>query len=152
MKQILLTVLISAVVSGVVVQAYRFTARETAGRELLVPLSAAEDGAQTESAAPVYGALETAGGLALSFTDALVEDVWINGARTAGDDHRALTDADHSICFITKIEIKGIQGPEDANSCVLQIDDFTGFWDLVATVEEGGQSEVRCNARCLVWE
>jgi hypothetical protein len=154
MKQLLPTVLISAVVSGVVVQAYRITARDTdtAGREVLVPNSAAAGGAPSEQRAQGAGTLATANGLSLSFTDALVEDVWINGARQAGDDHRALTDADHSICFITKIEIKGVQGPEDANSCVMQIDDFTGFWDLVATVEEGGQSEVRCNARCLVWE
>lgn len=93
-----------------------------------------------------------AGRPGLRYTDALVEDVWVNGARTPGDDHRSLTDAENSICFITKIEISGIQSPEDTSSCEMQIDGFTGFWDLVATVQEGSQSEIRCNARCLIWE
>jgi hypothetical protein len=144
MKQILLIVLVSAIVSGIVVQAYRLSERPDPSRVLAEAAGVAP--AATE--APTLAAA----GPALSYTDELVEDVWINAARTAGDDHRALTDAENSICFITKIEIKGIQGPGDANSCAMQIDEFTGFWDLVATVEEGGRSEIRCNARCLVWE
>lgn len=91
-------------------------------------------------------------GPALSYTDALTEDTWVNAARTAGSDRRVLTDSANSICYLTKIEIKGVQSPEDSNACGLEIDDFTGFWVLVATVEEGGRSEVRCNARCLVWD
>jgi hypothetical protein len=87
----------------------------------------------------------------LSFTDVLPEDVWVNAARTPGSDIRALTDAAVSVCYITKIEISGIQGPDDTNSCAVEIDDFTGFWQLIATVEEGGRSEIRCNARCLSW-
>ena len=141
MKQFFASVLIAAVVSGLVVQAYRLSDMGSdAGSSSVTP--AAQDRVEAARSA----------GLSLTYTDALVEDVWVNGARTAGDDHRVLTDADNSICFVTKIEIKGIQGPEDSSSCAMQIDDFTGFWDLVATVEEGGQSEIRCNARCLVWE
>jgi len=90
--------------------------------------------------------------LVLRYTDELVEDGWVNGARTAGADLKPLESADHSICFLTKVEIKGIQGPEDANSCRIGIDDFTGYWQVTAEVAEGGKSEVRCNARCLVWE
>ena len=87
----------------------------------------------------------------MSFTDALPEDVWVDASRTAGSDIRALTDAATSVCYITKIQMRGIQSPDDAQSCALQIDDFTGFWQLIATVEEGGRSEIRCNARCLSW-
>jgi hypothetical protein len=142
MKQILISALVAAAVSGIVVQVY-----ETFDDE------------QDDSAAPAMataGEADTATAKAavpsLSYTDALIEDVWINGSRQTGDDHRSLTDADHSICYITKVEISGIRGPDDTSSCVMQIDDFTGFWDLVATVEEGGQSSIRCNARCLTWE
>jgi hypothetical protein len=88
----------------------------------------------------------------LSYTDELIEDGWVDGARTAGADHKPLTHASNSICYLTKIEIKGIQGPEDANSCAIGVDDFTGFWQVTAAVDEGGRSQVRCNARCLVWE
>jgi hypothetical protein len=87
----------------------------------------------------------------LDYTMEPAEDAWVNGARTTGTDFRSLSDASRSICYITKIEIKGVQGPEDSNSCRVSIDDFTGFWQLTAEVGEGGQSEVRCNARCLVW-
>lgn len=90
--------------------------------------------------------------MVLDYTMEPAEDAWVNGARTAGTDFRSLSDASHSICYITKIEIKGVQGPEDSNSCGISIDDFTGFWQLTAKVEEGGRSEVRCNARCLVWD
>lgn len=85
-------------------------------------------------------------------TDALLEDTWVNASRTAGSDLRTLTDASNSACYLTKVEISGVQGPDDKNSCAVEIDDFTGFWQLIATVEEGGRSEVRCNARCLTWE
>jgi hypothetical protein len=95
---------------------------------------------------------QLAAGPTLRYTDALPEDVWIDASRTAGDDHRALTNAANSICFITKIELGGIQSPDDTSSCDMRVDEFTGYWDLVATVKEGGKSSVRCNARCLTWE
>lgn len=90
--------------------------------------------------------------LSFAVTDALIEDGWVDGARTTGADRKPLAAAANSICFLTKIELKGIRSPEDANACRIEIDDFTGFWELIAEVDEGGQSEVRCNARCLVWE
>ncbi len=86
----------------------------------------------------------------LRYTDELVEDGWV--ARAPGADEKPLERASNSICYLTKIEIKGIQAPEDANSCAIGIDEFTGFWQLTAAVGDGGRSEVRCNARCLVWE
>jgi hypothetical protein len=88
---------------------------------------------------------------ALSYTPELVEDAWVNGARTAGIDHKPLADSANSICYLTTVVIKGERGPTDADTCRIEVDDFTGFWEVVAEVEEGGQSEIRCNARCLVW-
>jgi hypothetical protein len=87
-----------------------------------------------------------------SISEALVEDTWVNAARTAGSDLRTLTDASNSVCYLTRVEISGVQGPEDSNACAIEIDDFTGFWQLSATVKEGGRSEVRCNARCLTFD
>jgi hypothetical protein len=143
MKQVLLSAIVSALVAGIVVQFYR-------------AYGDGDDPPRTDtrptSEAPVQDIGAASAAPSLSYTDALVEDVWIDAARTAGDDHRSLTDADNSICFITKIEVSGIQGPDDTSSCAMEIDEFTGYWDLVATVEEGGQSQIRCNARCLVWE
>jgi hypothetical protein len=88
----------------------------------------------------------------LRYTDELIEDTWVNAARQAGSDRRTLSSAASSICYLTRIEISGIQGPEDSSSCAIDIDDFTGFWQLIATADEGGRSEIRCNARCLSWE
>lgn len=88
----------------------------------------------------------------LRYTDALVEDTWVNAARQAGSDKRTLTSASSSVCYLTKIEISGSQGPDDTSSCAIEIDDFTGFWQVIATADEGGRSEIRCNARCLTWE
>jgi hypothetical protein len=85
-------------------------------------------------------------------TDELIEDGWVDATRTAGADQKPLEHAANSVCFLTKIEIKGVQGPEDANSCTIGVDEFTGYWQVTAAVAEGGHSAVRCNARCLVWE
>lgn len=85
-------------------------------------------------------------------TDELIEDGWVDASRTAGADQKPLEHSANSICFLTKIEIKGVEGPEDANSCAIGIDEFTGYWQVTAEVAEGGHSAVRCNARCLVWE
>lgn len=98
----------------------------------------------TEAAAPAAAVP------VLRYTDALVEDGWV--ARAPGTDEKPLERASNSICYLTKVEIKGIRAPEDASSCAIGIDEFTGFWQVTAAVGEGGQSEVRCNARCLVWE
>ncbi|HEY7671183.1 MAG TPA: hypothetical protein VIC71_03115 [Gammaproteobacteria bacterium] len=89
---------------------------------------------------------------AFRVTDELIEDGWVDATRAAGADQKPLEHSANSICFLTKIEIKGIQSPEDANSCTIGIDEFTGYWQVTAEVAEGGHSAVRCNARCLVWE
>lgn len=94
----------------------------------------------------------TTGAPRFRVTDELIEDGWVDAARTAGADQKPLEHSANSICFLTKIEIKGVQGPEDANSCKIGIDEFTGYWQVTAEVAEGGHSQVRCNARCLVWE
>lgn len=87
----------------------------------------------------------------LSYTMEPSEDAWVDGSHATGADYRSLADASHSVCYLTKIEIKGIQAPQDANSCRISLDEFTGFWQLRAEVADGGHSQVRCNARCLVW-
>jgi hypothetical protein len=128
MKQALISALVAAVVS---IGAWQV-------------MNLAHDDGATEGAAP------TAAPPALRYTDALVEDGWV--ARAPGTDEKPLERASNSICYLTKIELKGIQGPEDSSSCAIGIDEFTGFWQVTAAVGEGGRSEVRCNARCLVWE
>jgi hypothetical protein len=90
--------------------------------------------------------------ISLRYTAEPAEDSWVNGARAAGADDRVLSSAANSICFLTKIEVKGFQGPEDSGTCRIAVDDFTGFWQVTADVPEGSRSEIRCNARCLTWE
>jgi len=141
MRQVLVSALVAALVSGILV--------------LVISARSAGDSKSsdqnTTNAASASGTAPTAT-LELSITDALPEDVWLDGSRQPGDDHRILTSAENSMCFITKIQISGIGSPNDTSACTLQIDDFTGFWDLVVSVPEGSQSNVRCNARCLTWE
>jgi hypothetical protein len=145
MKNLLISALVAAVVSLAAIAVHD---RQETGLEQ--PESVAVSG--------VSGAIDTSPGspasvgLSLSYTDALIEDTWINAGRTAGSDRRTLTSAASSVCYLTKVEISGIQGPEDSNACAIEVDEFTGFWQLIATVDEGGRSEVRCNARCLSWE
>jgi hypothetical protein len=88
----------------------------------------------------------------LSYTAEPTEDAWVDGARTPGADHRSLAPASNSICYLTKIEIKGMTAAEDSSSCRISVDDFTGYWQLTGEVAEGAKSQVRCNARCLVWQ
>jgi hypothetical protein len=90
--------------------------------------------------------------ISLRYTDEPAEDSWVSGARGSGADDRVLSSAANSICFLTKIEVKGFQSPEDTGTCRVAVDEFTGFWQVTASVPEGSTSEVRCNARCLVWE
>jgi hypothetical protein len=103
-------------------------------------------------AATVADAAGSRAPIALRYTDEPAEDSWVDGARAVGADDRALSNASNSICFLTKIEIKGFQGPEDSGTCRIAVDDFTGFWQVTADVPEGSRAEIRCNARCLVWE
>jgi hypothetical protein len=88
----------------------------------------------------------------LSVSEEPSEDSWVDGSRSTGADDRMLTDAATSVCFLTKVEISGSQGPDDVGTCRVDVDDFTGFWKVTADVPEGSRSEIRCNARCLVWE
>jgi hypothetical protein len=88
----------------------------------------------------------------LRYTDEPAEDSWVAGARGAGADDRSLSSASNSVCFLTKVELKGFQGPDDSGTCRIAVDDFTAFWQVTADVPEGSRSETRCNARCLVWE
>ena len=88
----------------------------------------------------------------LSFTMENIEDSIVNGARYSGEEPKLLVDAENSICYLTTVQFKAMQGPEDSNICSVEIDEFTGYWQVTATVEEGSVSEARCNARCLVWE
>ena len=128
MKQGLISALVAAVVSIGAWQVMNLAHRD-----------GATEAASTAVAPPV-----------LRYTDELIEDGWV--ARAPGADEKPLERASNSICYLTKIEIKGIQGPEDASSCAIGVDEFTGFWQLTAAVGDGGRSEIRCNARCLVWE
>ncbi|MDG2175653.1 MAG: hypothetical protein P8M72_05925 [Gammaproteobacteria bacterium] len=89
----------------------------------------------------------------LSVSDQPVAAAWIRlGSGAASSEQKILANAANSACFLTHVEINGIQGPEDKNSCSITLDDFTGFWQVNATTGEGTQSELYCNARCVVWE
>lgn len=88
----------------------------------------------------------------LTYTSEPAEDAWVDGARQPGTDHRSLAPASNSICYLTKVEISGIRSPEDSSACRISVDEFTGYWQLAGEVTEGAKSQVRCNARCLVWE
>ena len=74
--------------------------------------------------------------VSLRYTDEPAEDSWVAGARGAGADDRVLSSAANSICFLTKIEVKGSQGPDDSGTCRVAVDDFTGFWQVTAEVPE----------------
>lgn len=143
MKQIVVSALVAALVSGVLVLLISGRTADDAPDEATGPGPEASGTAETS-------AQESP--LRLSVTDALPEDVWVDGSRQPGDDHRILTSTENSVCFITKIEISGVGSADDTSACTMQVDEFTGFWDLVVSVPEGSQSAVRCNARCLTWE
>jgi len=138
MKHIAVSALVAAIVSGIVL--------------FLIPPRLGENSITTMDQAPTAAPERTPAALNLRVNDALPEDVWLDGSRGPGDDHRILTSSENSVCFITKIDVRGIASPEDGYSCSMEIDDFTGFWDLVVAIEEGSQANVRCNARCLTWE
>ena len=140
MKQILISAIVATVV---VVLAFVVEERfDDDGDEAI--------GASTETAA--VDIVDIPAAISLRYTVEPSEDSWVAGARSAGADDRMLSDSENSICFLTKVEVAGIQSPEDRGSCRIAVDDFTGFWKVTAEVPEGSQSEIRCNARCLVWE
>jgi hypothetical protein len=88
----------------------------------------------------------------LSFDVDNVEDSIVDGTRYTGVYSKLLVDAENSVCYLTKVAFKAMQGPQDSNICSVEIDAFTNHWQVSATVEEGATSEARCNASCLVWE
>ena len=89
----------------------------------------------------------------LSVSEEPAAAAWIRlGSGIESSEQKILTNAANSACFLTHVEINGIQGPTDTNSCSITVDDFTGFWQVNANSGEGTQSELYCNARCVVWE
>jgi hypothetical protein len=140
MKQVIVSAAVAAVVCVLA-----FAIEEAVERDDLT----IEDSVDDEVAV----AIDRPGGPAsLRYTAEPPEDSWVSGARQSGPDDRLLSDADNSVCFLTKVEVGGIRSPEDRGSCRIAVDEFTGFWKVTAEVPEGSQSEIRCNARCLVWE
>ena len=139
MKPVVVSALVAAGVTGTVLA--------------LFPRGLADNSGQPgDTPSPLPASDPAPARLTLSVNDALPEDVWIDGSRGPGDDHRILTSTANSVCFITKIDVRGITSADDGYSCTMEIDEFTGFWDLVVTVDEGSQANVRCNARCLSWD
>ena len=87
------------------------------------------------------------------------QDAWLRGTNRDGsprpgpaDDQKPLVDASNSLCFLTKVEIEGMDGPEDVASCSIAVDEFTNWWQVHATQGDGTNASVACNARCIVWE
>lgn len=78
---------------------------------------------------------------------------WIRlNTGTESSEQKILANAANSACFLTHVEINGIQSAQDKNACSITLDDFTGYWQVNASIGEGTQSELYCNARCVVWE
>ena len=87
------------------------------------------------------------------------QDAWLRGTNRDGslrpgpaNDQKPLVDASNSLCFLTKVEIEGMDGPEDVASCSIAVDEFTNWWQVHATQGDGTNASVACNARCIVWE
>jgi len=87
------------------------------------------------------------------------QDAWLRGTNRDGslragpaDDQKPLADASNSLCFLTKVEIEGMNGPEDVATCSIQVDEFTNWWQVHATQGEGTDASIACNARCIAWE
>jgi hypothetical protein len=102
---------------------------------------------------------ENAAPITLSFTEELQQDAWLRGINRDGsprpgpaDDEKPLVDASNSMCFLTKVEIQGMDGAEDTASCEISIDEFTNWWQVHAIQGDGTDASVACNARCVIWE
>jgi len=87
------------------------------------------------------------------------QDAWLRGTNRDGsprpgpaNDQKPLVDASNSLCFLTKVEIEGMNGPEDVATCSIQVDEFTNWWQVHATQGEGTDASIACNARCIAWE
>ena len=95
----------------------------------------------------------------ITFAGESGQDAWLRGTNRDGslrpgpaDDQKPLADASNSLCFLTKVEIEGMDGPEDVATCSIQVDEFTNWWQVHATQGEGTDASISCNARCIVWE
>jgi hypothetical protein len=95
----------------------------------------------------------------IRFTEPSEQDAWVTGVSRSGEprlgaenDEKPLADATNSVCFLTKVEIKGQNDPGDVTSCYVSLDEFTGWWQINAEKGEGSDASVACNARCLVWD
>ncbi len=95
----------------------------------------------------------------LTFVGGSEQDAWLQGANRDGsprlgpaDDQKPLVDASNSLCFLTKVEIEGMDGPEDVATCSIRVDEFTNWWQVHATQGDGTDASVSCNASCIVWE
>ena len=96
--------------------------------------------------------VQSLGGSGISVAEEPDIAAWIRINSGEGADHKILSSAGNSVCFLTHVALGGIQSPEDSSACTVSVDDFTGFWQVTASVEEGTQAEVWCNARCIEWQ
>lgn len=111
-------------------------------------------------AALVSGGSESANGsMTISVIGESEQDAWLRGTNRDGsprpgpaDDQKPLVDASNALCFLTKVRIEGMDGPEDMAQCSISVDEFTNWWQVHAIQGEGTEASVSCNARCLVWE
>ena len=138
MKQALISAVVAAIVAGIALQV-----GSPGGGDVN---RLAEELVESETMVNAFKPI------VLNFTMDDVDDSIVNGAQYTGVYSKLLVDAENSVCYLTKVQFKAMQGPEDSNICSIELDEFTRHWQVTATVEEGGISEARCNASCLVWE
>lgn len=98
-------------------------------------------------------------GTRITFVGESEQDAWLRGTNRDGslrpgpaDDQKPLVDASNSLCFLTKVEIEGMDGPEDVATCSIQVDEFTNWWQVHATQGEGTDASIACNAMCIALE
>jgi hypothetical protein len=141
LRQLLLTVLVAAVTSVLMLRVANPVADTT---------SPATDALATQAA------LQSSAAPTLSISTAPEEDAWLEGMGADGrprpgpaDDIKPLVSAENSVCFLTDVQVKGMNDASDQLACRVAVDEFTGFWELHAVQGEGTDASVRCNARCL---
>ena len=95
----------------------------------------------------------------LTFVEESEQDAWLSGVNRDGaprpgpaDDQKPLVSASNSMCFLTKVQVEGMNGLEDAAGCHIAVDEFTNWWQVHATQGPGTDASIACNARCIVWE
>lgn len=98
-------------------------------------------------------------GTRITFVGESEQDAWLRGTNRDGslrpgpaDDQKPLVDASNSLCFLTRVEIEGMDGPEDVATCSIQVDEFTNWWQVHATQGEGTDASIACNAMCIALE